>query len=208
MDRTKNELQEMCQKRKLPLPKYTTTRTRGRSHCPYFISIVTVNGKNFEGLECSRKKDAEQFAAEEALLHVHDIFDMNLKKEYKGKVVEDILIIFDIENVLDVFKEYISDSNLYNKYKSRGYIAQNHHMCGKFIDQTKDMNEIELITFETAINDAADILICFDLGRIIKPGIRYVLVTRDKFGNILKNILPSDVTFSVVSTLQDLRSLT
>lgn len=64
----KGDLQEWCQKNKVPAPEYETTKV-GPDHSPLFQAVVTVRmlGKpiSSKSENCSSKKDAEQMAAKE-----------------------------------------------------------------------------------------------------------------------------------------------
>lgn len=64
---SKSKLQQICQKKCLPLPEYKLEESIGPAHSPTFIIKVFVNGKFLgKGIGLS-KKEAEQRAAEEAL---------------------------------------------------------------------------------------------------------------------------------------------
>lgn len=64
----KNQLQELFQKKQLPLPKYDTVRSGGADHEPLWISTVTLyNGQKFSGDIYSNKSKADASAALKAL---------------------------------------------------------------------------------------------------------------------------------------------
>lgn len=66
----KTQLQEWCQKRHDTLPRYSTTGESGPDHEKQFDVRVTIHG-NVVGVGSGRsKKEAEQQAAKQALLHV------------------------------------------------------------------------------------------------------------------------------------------
>lgn len=89
IDGAKNRLQEYCQQRCMPLPIYYTLEKAGPDHSPLFqvrldvwriISViiflgiqveVIVDGMAFTGEWASRKRDAEKFAAMEALININ-----------------------------------------------------------------------------------------------------------------------------------------
>lgn len=65
----KNQLQELCQKRGFPIPKYTLVDRSGPSHLPVVTVSVTVewNGEILEEVASekgSKQKDVEKKAAE------------------------------------------------------------------------------------------------------------------------------------------------
>jgi len=60
---SKTLLQEWCQARALPLPKYEVTGQSGLDHSPIFTIQATVDGKGSASAEGSAKRLAEQAAA-------------------------------------------------------------------------------------------------------------------------------------------------
>lgn len=67
----KNDLQEIFQKKGLPLPKYRCNRCGGADHRPLWVSTVTIpEGKEFKGIVHSSKSSAEISAASAALEYI------------------------------------------------------------------------------------------------------------------------------------------
>ena len=60
---TKNRLQEYCQRLKKPLPQYATNLNKDMTS----VSVVTVEGIQYQGEAKSFKKEAEMSAASVAL---------------------------------------------------------------------------------------------------------------------------------------------
>ncbi|MGC6403978.1 MAG: ribonuclease III [Candidatus Comchoanobacterales bacterium] len=63
----KAELQEYCQKNKLPLPKYTILSTTGTAHNPIFVINCTVNHHNTQSPPVEAKQNGETLAAKKML---------------------------------------------------------------------------------------------------------------------------------------------
>ena len=63
----KGKVNELCQRKAWGFPDYETVWRAGPDHRPIFASVVTVNGRTYEGEPRSTKKDAEQSAALAAL---------------------------------------------------------------------------------------------------------------------------------------------
>ncbi|KAK4441362.1 Double-stranded RNA-binding protein 4 [Sesamum alatum] len=65
----KSKLQELCQKQKWALPKYTCVR-HGEDHCPLFKASVVVSGTTFHTPTASKSsRQAHNHAAQLAFLH-------------------------------------------------------------------------------------------------------------------------------------------
>lgn len=63
----KSLLQQICQRRNLPLPEYRAGEPTGPAHNPTFFVEVLVGGKVLGKGEGASKKEAEQKAAEESI---------------------------------------------------------------------------------------------------------------------------------------------
>ena len=64
---SKSNLQQICQKKGLPIPEYKINCQEGPPHKPVFKIDVFIEGKYFGSGIGASKKEAEQKAAEEAL---------------------------------------------------------------------------------------------------------------------------------------------
>lgn len=76
----KSKLQELCQKQKWALPKYTCIRD-GADHCPQFKASVVVHGIAFDTLAaCNSYKQALNEVARVAFLHFtsRTVFSLSL----------------------------------------------------------------------------------------------------------------------------------
>jgi hypothetical protein len=69
---SKNQLQQIFQKKRLPLPKYDTIRAGGSDHKPIWRSTVTLHdGTKFQGDLFFTKTEADESAAVIALEYIH-----------------------------------------------------------------------------------------------------------------------------------------
>ena len=73
----KNQLQELCQKRRLSIPKYDLVEYSGQSHCPVVVIRVTVNWDGEQLVEEARgegmkRKDVEKKAAQQMYQRIYD----------------------------------------------------------------------------------------------------------------------------------------
>ena len=79
MTNPKGELQELCQKKGLCLPSYSSTGEEdihGLSHSPVFNRVVTINwdGRELSASGVGRsKKEAEKMAASEMLQQIRTL---------------------------------------------------------------------------------------------------------------------------------------
>ncbi|KAG8371081.1 hypothetical protein BUALT_Bualt13G0049800 [Buddleja alternifolia] len=64
----KSKLQELCQKQKRALPKYTCVKD-GHDHSPLFKASVVLGGATFDSAACKSSKHAYNEAAKFAFLH-------------------------------------------------------------------------------------------------------------------------------------------
>lgn len=184
---SEGELLEFCQKNKHELPRYYTTKVKG--NIPEFISTVYVTGNQYSSETFPNKKDAEMDAATKALKSL--LLDVKLPEKVVLKSDCKTLIIFDVENTLDLFKQFISSYTLTSKVRVDGFISAHHHMLDKLVELTDDMYNVNLMTPRVIMNDAIDYYITMMIGAATssKEFHRYILVTRDKFGQILRTLL-------------------
>ena len=210
---SKTILQELCQLHKYSMPIYSTRFINGQPHCPLFNCILKVNSREFRG-RGKNKKEAEKNAAEKAL--------KSLSSKYhtvNDKIVNDIIvkvkvdIYFDIENVLDVFKQFVTDYTFEHKYNLNvtGFISYHHHMKDKILDMVENKNYITIQTTRAVMKDAVDYHIALAIGGAIanNENRKIILVTKDKFGQILKTVITEDpkmsnIQFIFVSNIKDL----
>jgi len=64
----KQKMQQICQKRFGSLPEYVVVESRGDAHARAFLIAVEVGGERFPGAWGRTRKEAESWAAHEALL--------------------------------------------------------------------------------------------------------------------------------------------
>jgi len=212
-DNPKNILQELCQCNKYSMPSYSTCHISGQPHCPLFNCMVMVNSREFRGIG-KNKKEAEKNAAENALklLMCRDYFVNN-------KIIENVTVntttqvYFDIENVLNVFKQFVTDYNFKSNLNVIGFISYNHHMRDRILDIVKGKNYINVRTTRAVMKDAVDYHIALAIGGAIANNEKrkIILVTKDKFGQILKTVISEDpktsnIQFIFVSNIKDLMS--
>ncbi|KAG0497209.1 hypothetical protein HPP92_001900 [Vanilla planifolia] len=85
----KNRLQELCQRRKWPLPVYTNSRD-GADHNPCFGASVTVNGATFDAPNLSKSvKEAQNMAAEVAFHSLSAIADAPISAPSSPAAIDD-----------------------------------------------------------------------------------------------------------------------
>tara|TARA_R100000750_G_scaffold62605_1_gene56888 strand:- start:1225 stop:1764 length:540 start_codon:yes stop_codon:yes gene_type:complete len=175
--------------------------------------MVMVNSREFRGIG-KNKKEAEKNAAENALklLMCRDYFVNN-------KIIENVTVntttqvYFDIENVLNVFKQFVTDYNFKSNLNVIGFISYNHHMRDRILDIVKGKNYINVRTTRAVMKDAVDYHIALAIGGAIANNEKrkIILVTKDKFGQILKTVISEDpktsnIQFIFVSNIKDLMS--
>lgn len=196
----KGSLQEYCQMKQISLPEYTTVENYDTQDSR-FQSIVTVDNLTYTSTIENTKKTAETSAAQVALRHIKMWTGYGYKYKYKYK--ESKIILFDAENVLDVCNKYLE---LETNYNAIFFISEHHHMTERYKEQIKNKN-IELITIDAIAKDAVDHAITLYLGRIIgrqEFDDEYILITRDRFGHTLRSILPKELKFTFISSMEGL----
>lgn len=211
----KTILQELCQSSKYLMPEYSTKFVDGQAHCPLFKCTLKVNFRKFEG-EGKNKKEAEKNAAEKALKVLSSNYHVTSNKKINNITVRVRVrtdIYFDIENVLDVFKQFVSDYDFKHNLNVSGFISYNHHMRDKILDMVKGKNYINVQTTRAVMKDAVDYHIALAIGGAIanNENRKIILVTKDKFGQILKTVITEDpkmsnIQFIFVSNIKDLLS--
>lgn len=93
----KTLLQEYTQKRKEPLPVYTTVKVPDSS-LPLFLSTVEVCGRTFKGVAVRTKKQAEASAAKVALDNMEESKGHSIKKKTNICVQKVQLTLMSLQN--------------------------------------------------------------------------------------------------------------
>ncbi len=167
----KGQLQEICQKKSLPLPRYETFAVENK-----WGAIAYVFGKEFIGETFSTKKVAEADAARMALENIPDD-----KNTFDPDKIPWKLVMIDLENRPCFFEP--PPGNLY-----LGFIGEDHVSLKKYKDWylgfSTDLNRVVtevaphsnkiLYTIDGKIKDTIDHF----MSAMILPVINFLLKTR------------------------------
>ncbi len=155
-----------------------------------------------------KKREKEEEEEEEILFK-----GLSLKEQKKQNELK-TFIYFDTENVLDIFKDFISKCMVPDNVSAIGYISKHHHMRDRLEKMVKPVENVSLSTTNAIISNGVDYYITLNIGMEIndKSPKRIILVTRDKFGQVLTDLIKgnanlSHVDFKFVSSLKDLQIL-
>jgi len=170
----KIQLQELCQKQNDVLPKYLTEYVGGEDHAPKWKSFVFVYEDSYEGAIRSRKKDAENSAAQEAL---RNILSSSIGEENSKQP----LILIDLENQgdsIEFLREYEFDAA-----DVWGIASQGHPILDKVsgLIVTKEI--------PTTVSDGADIGLCVLAARAMEQYSQLIVVSNDHFAVGLQECL-------------------
>lgn len=191
----KNDLQEYFQKRKLPIPTYTTTRAGGVAHDPRWVAQVTLSdGRIYVSSPYSSKKSAELEAAETAIEAL----------EEDGVVVEkpdpehayyfrdhNVIALIDVENQPAALGEMVektssSGMSIYAFY-SRG------HPLGRKIEGTDYVSDerVNIIEVPSTRSDGADVGMMVMLGMMLEtsPATTYIIISNDHFAEAAADVV-------------------
>lgn len=163
----KNQLQEICQRRMLPLPIYT--------YYEGWVCILRVFDQEFIG-KGSNKKEASLEAASLALQEVPPV------SEPSWDDLSKTCIIVDIENINPLphplWESLCQQGNVYIFASSKFLIPS---------------VKCKVKICPSTMKDAADILICMKLSRYLKKHKFdfYYILTKDHFGDVLEDMYPS-----------------
>lgn len=179
----KNLLQEYCQRQKIPLPSYTTTRCGGPNHQPKFISQVIFNKKSYEGEIADSKVKAEMEVALRACrdLGIISINPVPIKKLLGSKP----LILIDLDNKGKAMSELTTYTEVADIVAFAGKLSS---AARNDLIVPTGMNRIIV---NSSQKDAVDVAIIIYLTQQIERGSYqsiYVL-TGDHFGSTLTEIL-------------------
>lgn len=184
----KNQLQEYCQKRKVPLPVYDT-KHYGPSHLPEFISTVRFkifnNDDVFNKVAGEKKKravDAEKSAAEMALLKL-----VKTKRKFSIRLGNPLTVLWDMENINA--KEFFENNHLDGSGLEMIGFATAHHPQSLIpypFDKTVKINSHH--------RDSADMALVMYLSSSIANGRggHYIVVTKDHFAASLSECVSNN----------------
>ncbi len=217
---SKSKLQEICQAKGWKLPVYKTLKMSGKAHCPRFKSWVTVNMCEISSSTHKTKKSAENDAARIALTYTSNSLNKSQKdlisNNNKQPLVSNakVTIFFDIENLIGDFKTLVNDHYLGNNIQVIGFISNKHHMIDKILKMCDGIPEskIKIVTLNLMMDNAVDYHIGIYLGiymneNKLRKDIRTVLVTSDKFGQLIENITNKDDSLHKVDFISSLNEL-
>lgn len=173
----KNQLQEYCQKRRLPLPVYDT-KHMGPSHSPDFVSTVVFKLKResdtFQRIKGEMKKkaiDAEKSAATLALMRLSDT-----KNKFTIQSGNPLTILWDMENVNA--KEFFENNHIDGSSLNMiGFVTAHHPQS--LIQYPFD----KVVKINSHHRDSADMALVMYLSSSITQGHGgdYIIVTKDHF---------------------------
>lgn len=184
MNASKNNLQEYCQKRKQPLPEYTSVRMGGTDNEPLWQSSITVDDKEYLGSICSSKKRAELSAAQVALTNIGNIEEDSIKM-----VIGKVALFVDVENMPhfadEVAKKFGGNIVIY------AVVGEHHHLS----DKEFTPNIIKIISHSTR-QDGTDTCIQVYIGWLLSQNAynTYLIATLDHFGSALVDIITSPIS--------------
>lgn len=196
---SKNQLQEYCQKRQLPLPVYDTKHT-GPSHSPDFMSTVVFKLKResdtYQRIKGEIKKkaiEAEKSAATIALMKLSDT-----KNKFTIKSDNQLTILWDMENVnaKEFFENnYIDGSGI----KTIGFVTAHHpqSLIPYPFDKTVKINSYH--------RDSADMALVMYLSSSITNGRggHYIIVTKDHFAASLNECVKNNDIFPLNKNIEN-----
>ena len=191
----KNQLQEFCQKRKIPLPTYKTSKVKMG-----FISIVTIpyKGLTTQGNTKPTKKKAEISAAEELLIVIK-----NNQTVTKYTSDQDIYVLIDMENIH--MGDYFDLKCFSSKYKFIGFATKNHSSLNV------SSPNINVHTIESSRRDACDIMMIGYTSRLVMKlfgPTQIYIVTKDHFGEGLVDYINSLETGVEIYSVKSPKDLT
>lgn len=193
----KGLLQVYMQKRQLSLPAYYTYAEANNM----FVSTVSLffddnHPRVFKGEKTTAKKKAEQSAAKKAY------FQITSEKSDQDTVLipqnsRRTFVLLDLENVScgNFFEDNFFDPSI----QIHGFIAST--------DNIKIPSVVEIHKVSSSRRDAADIALTLFAGQIVDGEIDVIVVTNDKFGVTLCEILDEQRkgSFKSVDSLSKVR---
>jgi len=195
----KNNLQDYCQKNKLPLPQYNTQKIESDNNIGSFRAIINIFDKEFIAFGNS-KKDAEKNVAGSVLAFmgggVSRPSSPKIRRVPKVKFIEIMnyirptttILLVDAENSdidIDILKENIVALFFVAKNTTKNKVfelQEKYHNCFVFIS-------------DSIGRDAADHLMTFHAGQlslINQHGKNsYYVLTKDHFGEFFEKLMPN-----------------
>lgn len=181
----KTILQEYCQKKKLPFPKYITFQI-GKIHPPIWASTVELYNKDntpyqkFPGEPNVAKIKAEHSAAEKALSFLDSIIPQ------RSIAKPDTVLIVDVENMptfINTVLESIEGLDIY------AFVNRHHPLIKKEYPPC-----VNKMICPTSMKDGTDTYIQVYMGYLLsqKKYKHYCIVTRDHFGLCLVEIVKNN----------------
>jgi len=202
----KNQLQEYFHKNKCEFSDYSTILLDGPDHLPTFQSTMFVkfseyDSKNYVATGNS-KKESEMNVAKKIMENIH------LKKS-NNKIslnsYQKIVLLFDIENLLVEFIQFIENYQINENICVMGFISEKHHMYEKI--KEKCFNSFVILkNINLMMKNTMDCYIQITLGSIMGEkdytDAMVIIMTKDKFGELIEKVcehINDSYVFSVKS---------
>jgi len=194
----KNKLQEIFQKKNLPLPIYYTNRAGGTDNAPKWVCIIKLfNGEMIYSSPASSKKTCEMEAAAKVLAAIESR-DLNCKNEkYSFDIDSSVIILVDGENQPIIPIKFVTE--VYTTVSLIVYITKGHPIKPKLKE-----HEIRIVEVDSTRKDAVDLAIVMDSVRLHFDHI--IIVTNDHFGATLVELLANQTPSSVTGIRSNLAS--
>jgi len=178
----KNRLQEFCQKRNYPLPKYLCSREGGPDHSPKWRGKVTCVIEGTEQIFIADRtfystKDATKQAAQQALDYLQGVNDMEMiaKEESKKRLHSDALhtfVLLDLENVPHAYRDFCERFKVSEREEQLSIIGfcscASGHVRTKVERERKEYGiKIHIVEACSSHYDAADIRMSMWVGEMM-----------------------------------------
>lgn len=184
----KNELQEYLQRENLPFVEYRTYSIGDEQHKLLWISETLFQGVLYEGLPCSKKKDAEKNVASLILKKING--EKISCHEFHFRDDKAVAILVDFENKPNFVKEFL-DSVKTSGVHLYAFISRSHHMKSKICQLEAKNERLHVQEIQSSLRDAADVGLLICLGGLAWQGIyqSYIIVSGDHFAATAVEIL-------------------
>lgn len=178
----KNKLQEFCQKRGYPLPKYVCLREGGLDHKPQWRGKVTCIIKGEKKIFMTDRtfystKDATKQVAQRAFDHLQGIntFDVKFNKENKKCLQSEAshtFMLLDLENVPHAYRDFCERFKIpekENQFSIIGFCSRAAgHIRVKVEREIKEYNvKMNIVEACSSHSDAADIRLSMWVGEMM-----------------------------------------
>lgn len=179
---TKNQLQEIFQKRKLSLPIYNINRIGGTDHQPLWQATITYIYDNdtieLTGEICSTKSQATMNVAEKALKSLTQIDSIKISSPPRSA------LFVDVENMPSFIDEVLNHIDNMTIYAFIGY----HHCLSK--KTWPSSNVIKILSHSTR-PDGTDTAMQVYIGYYLAQNLydRYYIATHDHYGSTLLEMI-------------------